>query len=264
VRSFVLFLAASCFLLPATVSSQWLNVQVSNPGSTDPEEVVISINPTDPLNLAAGANITYYYYSMDGGYTWTEGSLTSTYGVWGDPCVTFDALGNLYFAHLSWPDQTPGDWLDRIVVQKSTNGGMSWSDGVGVGHNPPRDQDKEWITADMTGSIYHNNLYMAWTEFDAIGSSNPADSTRILFSYSTDHGASWSAPLRVSDVGGDCADSDDTVEGAVPAVGPNGEVYLVWAGHNNIYYYHAGRGMEYRRAWYLSVQRFPRHGVRRE
>jgi hypothetical protein len=235
-RSFVLLLAALCCLLPATASSQWVNVQVSNPASTNPEEVVISINPTDPLNLAAGANITYYYYSMDGGYTWTEGNLTSTYGVWGDPCVTFDALGNLYFAHLSWPDQTPDDWLDRIVVQKSTNGGISWSNGVGVGHNPPKDQDKEWITADMTGSIYHNNLYMAWTEFDAIGSSNPADSTRIVFSYSTDHGVSWSEPVRVGDEGGNCLDDDDTVEGAVPAVGPNGEVYLAWSGHNNIYF----------------------------
>ena len=37
-------------------------------------------------------------------------------------------------------------------------------------------------------------------------------------------------PFRISDTGGDCIDSDNTVEGAVPAVGPNGEVYIVWAG----------------------------------
>jgi hypothetical protein len=37
-------------------------------------------------------------------------------------------------------------------------------------------------------------------------------------------------PFRVSDTGGDCRDSSNTVEGAVPAVGPRGEVYLVWAG----------------------------------
>jgi len=236
VRSFILVFAASITLLPGVAFSQWLNVQVSDPRSTDPEEVVISINPTNPLNLAAGANIWYYYFSMDGGYTWTERDLTSTYGVWGDPCVTFDALGDLYFAHLSWPNQVAGDWLDRIVVQKSSNGGVTYNDGVGVGLNSPKDQDKEWITADMTGSVYHNNLYMAWTEFDEIGSPNPADSTRILFSYSANHGVSWSVPVRVSDLGGNCLDDDDTVEGAVPAVGPNGEVYLAWAGHNNIYF----------------------------
>jgi hypothetical protein len=226
-----------CSLIPSSALSQWTNVRVSDPGSTDPEEVVVAINPTNPLNLAAGANISYYYYSMDGGYTWTQGNITSSYGVWGDPCVTFDALGNLYFAHLSWPDRDSLDtWLDRIVVQKSTNGGMTWDNGVGVGYNPPKDQDKEWITADMTGSAYHDNLYMAWTEFDNLLFPEIGDSTRILFSYSTDHGATWAAPIRVSDVGGNCYDDDDTVEGAVPAVGPNGEVYLAWAGHNNIYF----------------------------
>ena len=37
-------------------------------------------------------------------------------------------------------------------------------------------------------------------------------------------------PFRISDSPGDCRDSDNTVEGAVPAVGPNGEVYVIWAG----------------------------------
>jgi hypothetical protein len=229
-------LACLCWVSATPSSAQWTNVRVSDPGSTDPEEVVISIDPTNPLNLAAGANTAYYYFSLNGGHNWIQGELTSSLGVWGDPCVTFDALGNLYFAHLSWPKQAPGDWVDRIVVQKSTNGGVTWSDGVGVGHNPPKDEDKEWLTPDMTGSVYNNNLYMAWTEFDAVYSSDPSDSTRILFSYSTDQSANWVAPIRVSDMGGNCLDGDSTVEGAVPAVGPNGEVYLAWAGHGNIYF----------------------------
>jgi hypothetical protein len=37
-------------------------------------------------------------------------------------------------------------------------------------------------------------------------------------------------PMRISDQGGDCLDGDGTVEGAVPAVGVDGEVYVVWAG----------------------------------
>ena len=35
---------------------------------------------------------------------------------------------------------------------------------------------------------------------------------------------------EISDDTGDAKDSDGTVEGAVPAVGPNGEVYVAWAG----------------------------------
>ncbi len=218
-----------CFLFSNSFA-QFPNIRVSQPSSTDPNETSIAINPLDQNNLVAGANIRYYYYSTDGGYTWTQGNLTSPLGVWGDPCVVFDLNGHCYFGHLSNP-QSGGYWIDRIVVQKSTNKGISWSSGVGIGYNPPsRNQDKEWLAVDWTNSPFRNNIYVAWTEFDSYGSSNPQDSSRILFSRSTDGGITWSAPVRVSDKGGDCIDEDNTVEGAVPAVGPNGEIYLAWAG----------------------------------
>jgi len=208
--------------------AQYPNIQVNNPLNYDPEEVTIAINPTNPQNLAAGANLKYYYYSTDGGQSWIQGQLSSSLGVYGDPCVNFDGEGNLYFGHLSNP--VAGSWLDRIVVQKSENGGATWSGGSGIGLDPPKDQDKEWLVADMTQSAFRNNLYISWTEFDQYGSSNPLDSTRILFSRSTDFGVTWSTPVRVSDHGGDALDGDNTVEGAVPAVGPQGEVYISWSG----------------------------------
>lgn len=212
---------------------QYKNIRVNNPTSINPEEVTIAINPTNPLNLAAGANIRYYYYSMDGGHTWTEGQLSSPLGVWGDPCVTFDADGNLFFGHLSNPPD-PGYWIDRIVVQKSTDGGQTWNNGSGIWFSPPKNQDKEWLIADMTQSPYRNRLYAAWTEFDQYGSNLITDSTRILFSLSTDAGDTWYPAIRISDDGGNCVDGDTTVEGAVPAVGVNGEVYLSWSGPKGI------------------------------
>ncbi|MCX6152219.1 MAG: T9SS type A sorting domain-containing protein [Ignavibacteriales bacterium] len=219
------------FLISANVLlAQYQNVRINSIKTNEPEEVSIAINPTNPLNLAAGANINLNYHSTDGGLTWQEGRLSSTFGVWGDPCVTFDPDGNLYFGHLSTP-QTNGYWIDRIVVQKSTDGGTTYDNGVGIGYSPPRkEQDKEWLIADHTNSIYRGNLYMAWTEFDEYGSPDPRDSSRILFSYSSDQGLSWSQPTIVSDRSGDCFDGNNTDEGAVPAVGPNGEVYLSWAG----------------------------------
>ncbi|MCX6258779.1 MAG: sialidase family protein, partial [Bacteroidia bacterium] len=66
------------------------------------------------------------------------------------------------------------------------------------------------------------------------GSTNPADSSIILFSSSADGAATWSDPVRISKKAGDCLDSDNTDEGAVPAVGPGDEVYVAWAGPEGI------------------------------
>ncbi len=210
-----------------TVFAQYPNVQVNNPSSTDPEEVTIAVNPVNTNILAGGANINYSYRTTNGGSSWLQSYMNSTLGqVWGDPCVTFDSLGNLYYGHLS----NGNYFIDRIVIQKSTDNGITWNDGAGIGFNDPKQQDKEWIAADMTNSPYRNNVYVSWTEFDSYGSSNSSDSSRILFSRSVDHGITWSQPIIVSDRSGDCLDSDNTDEGAVPAVGPDGQIYISWAG----------------------------------
>ena len=75
---------------------------IDNTGS--PEEVTIAINPLNPNILAAGSNIDNFYRSTDGGITWTESDIgINLLGVWGDPVVLFDSLGNLYYSHLSNP-----------------------------------------------------------------------------------------------------------------------------------------------------------------
>jgi hypothetical protein len=217
------------FLLTSVnIFSQYPNILVDGNGS--PEEVTIAINPLSPDILSAGANISSFYRSTNGGTTWTESQMVSNnLGVWGDPVVLFDSLGNLYYAHLSNP--VSGWWIDRIVVQKSTNNGQTWNDGVGIGQGiQPQAQDKPWLAVDFTQSPYKGNLYVTWTEFDDYGSSSPSDSSRIRFSKSTNQGLTWSAAKTISDVSGDCIDSDNTDEGAVPCVGPNGEIYVAWAG----------------------------------
>lgn len=216
-------------LLSTASFSQYLNVRVDSPQSNQPEEVSIAINPVNPNYLAAGANINHFFRSSDGGYSWTTSFLTSSFGVWGDPVVVYDELGYLYYGHLSNPPY-PGYWIDRIVIQRSTDNGLSWNDGAGIGFLSPKNQDKEWIAVDMHSSQFKGNVYVCWTEFDDYGSSNPNDSSRIKFSRSTDKGLTWSNAVTISDRSGDCIDSDNTVEGAVPCVGPNGEIYVSWAG----------------------------------
>ena len=216
-------------LVSFSTFAQFKNVRVDAASTVDAEEVTIAVNSMNPAQVAGGANINYNFFSSDSAKTWTQGNLTSSLGVWGDPCVIYDGLGNLYFAHLSYPGYVSANWIDRIVVQKSTDNGKTWSDGIGIFHNPPKQQDKEWLAVDLH-SKYKNNLYVSWTEFDKYGSTSKEDSTRILFSRSTNQGNSWLRAVKVSDQSGDCIDEDNTVEGAVPAVGPDGQVYIAWSG----------------------------------
>ena len=106
---------------------QYQNIRVDAANSNQPEEVSIAINPISPNNIAAAANINHFFRSSDGGSTWQTSFLSSSFGVWGDPSVIYDELGNLYFGHLSNPP-FPGYWIDRIVVQRSTNNGLNWND----------------------------------------------------------------------------------------------------------------------------------------
>ncbi len=210
--------------------SQHENIRLPNSGSSyAPDEPSIYINPKNTNELIAGSNLHNVFISNDGGYTWTANVLVSqAYGVWGDPVVIIDTLEHFYFFHLSNPPG--GNWIDRIVCQKSTDKGLTWSDGNYMGLNGPKAQDKEWAVVDRT----NNNIYVTWTQFDQYGSSAPECKTIIRFSKSTDAGETWSEAVKVNIVDGDCLDSDGTVEGSVPAVGPNGEIYVSWAGPNGI------------------------------
>ena len=221
-----IYIIILALILSSISSAQYKNIKV-NKENNRPNETSISINPLNPLHLVAGANISNYYYSLDGGKTWENGMLRSQeYGVWGDPCTIFDYNGNAYFFHLAVPsfDQ----FIDRIVCQKSTDGGMTWEEpGTFTGLNSPKQQDKEWACSDHTRK---NFIYVTWTQFDKYNSKNPKDSSNIMFSYSSDAGTSWSTAIRINEQAGDCKDTGTTVEGAVPCVGPKGEIYVSWSG----------------------------------
>lgn len=218
-----LFISLLTLITPLFVMAQHPNVMISN--SNTPNEPAIVINPKNTDVLMAGANLNNYYYSTDGGYNWTAGQLSSNeHGVWGDPCLLVDTAQNFYFFHLANPQN--GNWIDRIVCQKTSGPGQPWNDGSAMGLNGSKAQDKEWGVVDPR----NNNIYVSWTQFDDYGSAQTSDSSLILFSRSLDGGLSWSDPTRLSQKGGDCIDDDNTVEGAVPAIGPEGQIYIAWAG----------------------------------
>ncbi len=215
-----------CFLISNILFGQQ-NIMIDNVGS--PNEPSISINPNNTNQLVAGSNINKVYRSNDGGLTWINNTIASTYGVWGDPAIIADNNNNFYFTHLSNP-ASGGNWIDRIVCQKSADIGATWSNGTYTGLSTTKEQDKQWIAFDKINNI----LYMTWTQFDSYGSSDPVNKSTILFSKSSDFGITWSTPIKLNNVDGTCIDNSTTVEGAVPAVGPSGQVYVAWSGPNGL------------------------------
>lgn len=190
-------------------------------------EPSIAINPKNPDEISAGSIIQGYHFSSDGGKTWASSALKSPYGVYGDPVLQYDQKGRLYYFHLS--DYKKTSHLDRIVCQYADQPNK-FSKGSFPQPNGTKVQDKHWVVIDPKTDV----LYMTWTQFDAYDSADPKDTSIIVFSKSMDRGVSWTNPVRISKFGGDCLDGDNTVEGAVPALGPNGEIYVCWTGPKGI------------------------------
>ena len=190
-------------------------------GESEPS---IAIDPMNPQIMAAGSILNNYYYSINGGKTWKSKALKSNYGVWGDPVLLFDYKGRVYYFHLS--NYKKATWIDRIVCQSAPSVDKSFDDGSFTKPNGTKAQDKHWAAVDPKT----NELFLTWTQFDQYDSKVPTDSSVIMFSKSTNQGKTWTEPKRISFFAGDCLDDDNTVEGAVPVVGPNGEIYVTWTG----------------------------------
>src|SRR2546429_3260865 len=223
-------------------------IRVSDPDAINPAEVTIAINPKNPDNIVAASfqagrpprprYASYNYVSMDGGKTWKTVPVEDPKGVTqGDDALYFSSDGIAHHIHLSFVGirvPTPPRAESGMLVESSKDGGLTWSESVpAINHvnSVIPFEDKPGIVVDNAPqSKFKGNMYLAWTRFDVYGSSDPDCHSHIYFSRSTDAGKTFAMPIRISDGAGDCRDGDNTVEGAVPAVGPNGEVYVVWAG----------------------------------
>lgn len=200
-----------------------------------PCEPSIFVSPKDPSRVVAGTILNGFHASADSGKTWISGQIKSTWGVYGDPCITGNRKGDFYYCHLGDPEGK--GWaspsiLDCIVCQRSRDGGLTWSNGAPAGYHPPKDQDKEWAVC----SPNSRNVFMSWTQFDKYESDDPKDSTNILFARAGRSMKKWKKAIRINQFAGDCADDDGTVEGAVPACGPKNQVYVAWALNETIWF----------------------------
>lgn len=212
-------------------------VRVSPGSATSPAEVSVAINPARPDNIVAVSLQTgaigsdFAYVSFDGGTRWVSVQGPNPLGrTQGDDAVVFDADGRAFWSYISFDGlrvDRPDNASNGIFVNRSDDGGRTWRAPVTVvEHRNTVEpfEDKPFLTAGSDGRVY-----VAWTRFTKYGTSNPDETSHIYFSLSEDAGETYAMPIRVSDEPGDAVDSDATLEGVVPAIGINGEVFLVWS-----------------------------------
>jgi hypothetical protein len=241
-RSFCVGFFSATMLATTTASAQTpvphRIVRVSPPSATSPAEVSVAINRSRPENIVAvslqtrGAGTDFAYVSFDAGTSWASVQGPNPHGrTQGDDAVVFDDAGHAFWSYISFAGlrvERPDAAANGIFVNRSDDGGRTWRAPVPViDHLNTVEpfEDKPFLRAGSDGKVY-----LAWTRFSKYATSDPDETSHILFSMSEDGGESFSMPMRVSDSPGDAIDSDGTLEGVVPALGVDGEIFLVWSG----------------------------------
>ena len=150
----------------------------------------------------------------------------------GDPVIAWDGHGRVFMGSESSGDpagtkKTFGDVWVATFDNPSDEGGDTINDGkrfrysviVEQGSSAPnllgKFNDKTALNADHTGGSCDGNVYFAWTRFTGNGG------VAIFLSRSTDHGASWSRPSKLSE-------SIQLMQNPDIAITGNGHVYVTF------------------------------------
>jgi hypothetical protein len=151
----------------------------------------------------------------------------------GDPVIAWDNHGRAFFGSESSDDpagtpKTFGDvWVARFVNPDGPDAPNTARDGVGYrgtaivaqGSSAPgllgKFNDKTSIEVDRTGGKCDGNVYFSWSRFTGNGG------VGIYFSRSTDHGVTFSQPMKLTPSIHDVQFPDIAVTG-------NGHVYVAF------------------------------------
>lgn len=187
----------------------------ANPGMTDnPLSTVITIGNWDNFdlgvdfaenNMAANmSNPAWYFtaYNINAGHHTENGTdwanVTPNFGtsLAGDPVVTYDSIGNLYYINMFGS-------VSGIKVIKSTDNGATWGTPV----TGCLGEDKCWIACDQTSGPYANYVYVCMT--------NNVSNGVGAFARSIDHGSTFTTTF---------SPNTQNLPGMMVCVGPNGNI----------------------------------------
>jgi len=228
--------AANDYRMVPVTGDVWYGLYVSDDGGSSWFNTFVPGFPTD--TSAAGTS-----------------SPISGLGASGDPVVRFDAAGNMLAAGIAFnrsfvASDRPLDTAVYVARYNYTPGSPAGTSTANRAGNPPNftyagttivDRgavgfavpgvvgfaglftDKEWMEIDLNAPLASpcaGSIYVAHTNFHGAQGSSP-----IVFSRSTDGGATFSSPRAISTGGSSTTQAN---EGADIAVAPDGTVYVAY------------------------------------
>lgn len=154
--------------------------------------------------------------STNNGATWNHGFLPGTtvyatpagpYARVSDPSVAYDAKHNTWIiASLALQVSGGAPFGAAVIINQSTDGGLTWTNPVVVKSTTTGFFDKDWIVCDDTSSSpFYGHCYVEWDDAN--------NGNSMLMSTSTNGGNTWGAPIHPSGANG---------LGGQPVVQPNG------------------------------------------
>lgn len=193
------------------------------PGTLNQTEVFITRHPSDPDILWASCNTLNFvpffisegiYVSIDGGKSWRgsdscNGAPIAYHG--GDPGITVDHNGTFILTRLG---RSP---FVGLYSHFSSDNGMTFSSQKVISTD---DLERAALaTNTIPGTPGYGRTYAGWIKF--------AHPFPMMFAHTDDGAGSWSIPGQLNQpprrsAGGDIA------------IGPNGEVYVCWAGVTDV------------------------------
>ena len=189
------------------------------PSSVTQTEVFIVKSPVDENILFASGNTLNFipffisegiYVTTNGGNSWQgsdtcRGEPIAFHG--GDPGITIDKNGTFIITRLG---RSP---FAGLFSHFSTDNGQTWSFQKAISTD---DLERAAITTDaITTSPFYGRTYAAWVKL-----STPFS---LAFAFTDDGAQNWSEPQQINNPINRSAGGDITT-------GPNGEVYVSWAG----------------------------------
>lgn len=208
---------------PYTNSTSQHQTEVE-PDSYSNGSTIVSATQVGRFNDGGASNIGWAT-TTDNGATWHGGFLPNTtvyatpagtFDRVSDPSVAYDAAHKLWLiSSLAISDATGTPNGVAVIVNISTDGGLTWNAPVTAANSNGSFFDKDWIVCDDTASSqYYGHCYVEWD----IASNGDL----VQMSTSSDGGNTWSSGQATAD--------NATGLGGQPLVQPNGTVVVPFLG----------------------------------